>query len=736
MKKRLVSLFTVFILLISLLPTSLALAATDSITLDPITDKAPGDEVILSGTTTLSEVNIKVLRPNNTILYIDIVEPQSGEFLNQFTLPIDSRSGSYKVIVGEATTIASQQFEVAPGNQEPPLSNNALLSDLKISTGTIEFQSDRFNYSPGVANSVNSIKVTPTAAHLKSTIKVNGHAVASGQPSAAINLPNVIPAINTITVVVTAEDGTTTKEYVLSIRRAAPPIEVTESGRTISVNEPTSLTIPEGVNDVKVKVDPNRLQVVTVQAETDLGTISLEIPEGTVSGPAGWDGEIKLPTVKETNSVSVPNASSVSAVIEVGFSGGKLVFDKAVKLVIPGQASKAAGYVDHTGKFTSITTKLNSCTQEVADALPAGGDAYCTEGSNLVIWTKHFTKFVSYTEKASGGSVGSSSGGGGSATTSDSKSITASSGGSFTNDGAKIEIPSNALSNNFKVTVKKVSNTSNLPTAENSKIVGDVYEFTKDKSGNFDKAVTITLPYDKSKVDTEKYELGIFWFNEATKEWVKLDNVKVDLNAGKVSGEVVHFTKFAVLAVAKKQTQIDEPKQPETTVELEDIKGHWAEKEIAYLVSKGAINGFPDGTFKPNNKISRAEFASITVNALGLTCGEGKVFSDTKGHWAQDCVSTAVSNGIVVGLTDDKFGPNEPITREQMAVIIARAAKLEVPEANTTFKDDAKIAPWAKASVAAAAKASLVGGLPDGSFNPKGSATRAEAAAMITRLIK
>ncbi|WP_017754116.1 Ig-like domain-containing protein [Calidifontibacillus oryziterrae] len=345
-----------------------------------------------------------------------------------------------------------------------------------------------------------------------------------------------------------------------------------------------------------------------------------------------------------------------------------------------------------------------------------------------------------------GGSSPNSGGGGGGASSTpklgNGKEITASVGGTFENEGAKVEIPAHAHSTNFRIFITNLTNTANLPIGENHQILSEVYEISQDQVGTFNSFVTITLPFDQAKFDPTTHEISIFWFNEATKEWVELENVEVDLNNGKVSGQVNHFTKFAILATKKVDQQAKETQEKNknavehTVVDVADIKGHWAEKEIAYLVSKGAVNGFPDGTFKPNNNISRAEFASIVVKALGLTCGEGTVFSDTTNHWAKDCIATAATNGLVVGLEADKFAPNEPITREQMAVIIARAAKLDVPDAKTAFKDDASISPWAKASVAAAAKQNLVGGLPNGTFNPQGNATRAEAVAMITRFVK
>ena len=85
-----------------------------------------------------------------------------------------------------------------------------------------------------------------------------------------------------------------------------------------------------------------------------------------------------------------------------------------------------------------------------------------------------------------------------------------------------------------------------------------------------------------------------------------------------ITVEVDHFTKFAVLVQTKAQ--------PGT---LTDISGHWAENNIRELVALGAIGGYPDGTFKPDNNITRAEFVTILVKAFALRAKTGHVFADT-----------------------------------------------------------------------------------------------------------
>lgn len=341
-----------------------------------------------------------------------------------------------------------------------------------------------------------------------------------------------------------------------------------------------------------------------------------------------------------------------------------------------------------------------------------------------------------------GGYTGGGGGGGSNTPTTESKEISALNGGSVEKDGAKVEIPANAHISSFKVTMKKVTNTSDLVTAENSKIISDVYEITKDKSGDFEKLVTITLPFDKSKYDATNYDIGIFWFNEVLEKWIELENVEINLNNGKVSGKVNHFTKFAIIATVKEnQFQgtpgLNEDKDKlESVTQFSDIKGHWAEKEITQLVNKGFLSGYPDQTFKPNQTITRAEFTSILVKALNLKeVDTGKVFNDTYNHWTQGAIITAHSSGIINGYNESTFGVNDPITREQIAAIIVKAFKLEYIKPIKTFKDEAKTSKWAVEAVATAIGEAIMGGYEDGSFKPQGNATRGEAAAIIIRAL-
>lgn len=141
---------------------------------------------------------------------------------------------------------------------------------------------------------------------------------------------------------------------------------------------------------------------LTVNANTSLGTVKMEIPTSTqITGPGSWDGVINAPKILGPAGIK-PTAGAgtiamTSSVIEVGLGDTPLTFDKAVRILIPGQAGKLLGY-QRGDNFTKITNNCSADIQSVGDSLPAGGECFISVGSDLVIWTKHFTKFVTYTQ--------------------------------------------------------------------------------------------------------------------------------------------------------------------------------------------------------------------------------------------------------------------------------------------------------------------------------------------------
>jgi len=169
---------------------------------------------------------------------------------------------------------------------------------------------------------------------------------------------------------------------------------------------------------------------------------------------------------------------------------------------------------------------------------------------------------------------------------------------------------------------------------------------------------------------------------------------------------------------------------------LRDIVGHWAEGIIRAMVTRGVARGYPDGSFKPDNKISRAEFAVFLVRAFQLESESGKVFSDTAKHWAKDAIATAAAHKIVEGYDAGTFGPDDLITREQMALMIVRAAELKPVSSELFFTDSNHISEWARGALASATENGIMTGYPDNTVRPRSRATRAEALTVIFKAIK
>ena len=171
---------------------------------------------------------------------------------------------------------------------------------------------------------------------------------------------------------------------------------------------------------------------------------------------------------------------------------------------------------------------------------------------------------------------------------------------------------------------------------------------------------------------------------------------------------------------------------------ISDWESHWAKNSIKSFIDNGCITGYPDGSFKPQQSITRAEFVTIFNKAFGLTTKNGKVFNDTKSHWAKDSIDIAVTNGVANGMSKTEFAPNSPITREQAAKMVAnykRIADTNHDKLNS-YRDRNNVSKWAKNEVEGMLEKGYMKGYPDNSFQPKGKITRAEAVSTLDRVIK
>lgn len=165
---------------------------------------------------------------------------------------------------------------------------------------------------------------------------------------------------------------------------------------------------------------------------------------------------------------------------------------------------------------------------------------------------------------------------------------------------------------------------------------------------------------------------------------------------------------------------------------LEDIPSS-AETEINYLMQKRVINGYPDGTFRPAQAVTRAEAAIMLGKALNLSSWKRTTkFKDVASNsFASGYIASATDKGIITGYKDGTFRPSEPITRGQMALLLQRAFKLT--EKSEIYFKDIPASSSEYDAINTIATAGLASGYPDGTFQPKDSVTRQDFAVFVAR---
>jgi len=182
-------------------------------------------------------------------------------------------------------------------------------------------------------------------------------------------------------------------------------------------------------------------------------------------------------------------------------------------------------------------------------------------------------------------------------------------------------------------------------------------------------------------------------------------------------------------------------------IEFADVASHWAGDAVNDMGSRMVVSGVGGDNYQPDRDITRAEFATIMVRALGLEAGVGdNGFSDVKtSDWYCGYIETAVSYGLITGYSDGTFRPNDQITREQAMTIIARAMGITELEATLTaseqndllagYTDSSFAADYALSGIAACLGTAVVNGRTATTICPQDNITRAEVAVVVQRLL-
>ncbi len=249
-------------------------------------------------------------------------------------------------------------------------------------------------------------------------------------------------------------------------------------------------------------------------------------------------------------------------------------------------------------------------------------------------------------------------------------------------------------------------------------------------TGKFAEPLEVAFKYTPAEGDNER-KMGAYRLTADGWEYVPS---RVNTADNLVIATLWNTSKFTVLLYEKT---------------FGDIAAHWARADIELMASKHIVKGMNDYEFVPDATTTRAQFATMLVRSLGipLVDTEDETFSDvSKDSWYHSYVETAANAGIVYGYTDGTFKPEDTISRQEMAAMIVRTMGLadydtSITTAETdlilgTYGDGPKVASWARETSAVASKLGIVRGRAEGVWAPVEDATRAEAAVMIRRMLE
>ncbi len=281
----------------------------------------------------------------------------------------------------------------------------------------------------------------------------------------------------------------------------------------------------------------------------------------------------------------------------------------------------------------------------------------------------------------------------------------------------------------LQLTIAKVDTTELSDAVRNKLGQADVYDFNLFVGGRkisaFEggkKAVEISVPYTLQPGEKPGKVVVYYISDDGKLEVVR--NGKYDSQTGLVTFKTNHFSYYAsAYAAATAFTDLN--------------KAAWAVDSVEALSVRGILDGFGDGTFRPNNEVTRAAFIKMLMMSLDLEDSEAvSSFQDVlPDAWYTSSIAAAERLGIVKGKQDGTFGVNELISRQDMAVMAYRAGQLAGLQLEAgsaaAFSDQAQIADYAVQAVEQMQAAGIINGMSNHTFAPKGHSTRAQAAKVI-----
>lgn len=275
--------------------------------------------------------------------------------------------------------------------------------------------------------------------------------------------------------------------------------------------------------------------------------------------------------------------------------------------------------------------------------------------------------------------------------------------------------------------------TDGIPVDVINAITGekDSVQITLAYDGDFGFTLTLTAPLGE---DNAGYWANLYHYDEDTEamNFEAAAEIGVD---GSVSLPLSHASQYAIV--------IDDHSHAATDVSeiFTDVPAnHWAQAAIQYVYDNGLMTGISDSEFAPEATTTRAMIVSMLARMENVTSAADAGFSDVAADdWYATAVNWAAANGIVNGISDDTFAPNDPITRDQLAAMLMNYAQWKGQDtsarADLSGYSDAP-STWASEAVQWAVAEGLLAGVTDDQLQPQGQATRVQVAAIIERFLE
>lgn len=275
----------------------------------------------------------------------------------------------------------------------------------------------------------------------------------------------------------------------------------------------------------------------------------------------------------------------------------------------------------------------------------------------------------------------------------------------------------------------------------NGSVMGTIVDFNIDiinlKTGQkigsadkFNKALTRVIPMPKDLTDMPE-QWGAFRYNEETKKFDFIPAKKVQVDG--IWYVMLRSYSNSVYVVAG------------NSVRFTDIQQHWGTSFIELSAAKGLVNGIGGGLYEPNKAVTRAEFAAMLVRVLGRdTLTDSSVPYDDvlADKWYYGDVATAKEFGLLDFVSGSSYKPEQPLTREEMASMLAAVIVLEKQSITAKeifldrYKDIESVNPAYLEEVRLMIKLKIMQGISADTFSPKGITTRAEAATVLLRMLQ